>query len=103
MYRLNQHYILRFILIKQTLLYFGVLQPGNNLSGGAVQFATRDQKNATNTISKIYSNFLTLKYAITLYFSHQFLQSWNFLLCKILKVFPGYNPNARKLQPAKRL
>ncbi len=60
------------------------MQSEKKLTGVAVQFATQDQKSAAQILNAY--QFLTLKYAITLYFSYQFLQSWKFLLCKILKV-----------------
>ncbi len=46
----------------------------------------KDQKNTTPVQKCIAIFNILFKYAITLYFSYQFLQSWNFLLCKILKV-----------------
>ncbi len=52
---------------------------GKKLTGVAVQFGTQYQKNAIKV--QDVQQFLTLKYAI-MYFSYQFLQSGNYLLCK---------------------
>ena len=65
-------------------MFQSILYAGKHLTVVAVQFATPDQKNATQV--QDIQQFLTLKYAITLYLSCQFLQSWNFLLCRILKI-----------------
>ncbi len=63
--------------------YAHVTREQSNWCSGAVCYTRSDK---CYTSSKMYSKLLTLKYATMLYFSYQFLHSWNFLPCKILKV-----------------
>ncbi len=56
-----------------------------------MQFATQDQKNATPVQKCIAIFNIAVNYAITFYFSYQFLQSWSFLAMQNFesKLFPA--------------